>query len=277
MTDLARIDSIAVGQRHRKDLGNIERLAENVDELGLLQPILITPDCKLVDGQRRIEACKLLGWVDVPVHTVPLSPVEMLRAEHDANEIRKAFTPSELVAIGRAIETEVAKQAKERQEATQAKPGERVGGETVTPPTGEKGKTREIVGRAVGVSGPTYQRAKAVVVAAEEDPNTFGDLVEKMDKTRNIKGTFDELRGRKGEAEPSKRSRPSDPKPRMMPINSAEKIVSKVSHSLHAAVVALEKVELNGAGREEVAGWIGDLEGPLRSIRSQIRTWKEHA
>jgi hypothetical protein len=32
------------------------------------------------------------------------------------------------------------------------------------------------VARALGTSRPTYQRAKAVVAAAEEDPVTYGDL-----------------------------------------------------------------------------------------------------
>ena len=35
------------------------------------------------------------------------------------------------------------------------------------------------IGAAVGLSGPTYAKAAAVVKAAEKDPEKFGDLVEK--------------------------------------------------------------------------------------------------
>jgi hypothetical protein len=36
-----RIDEIVVGERHRRDLGDIASLAANVAELGLLHPIVI--------------------------------------------------------------------------------------------------------------------------------------------------------------------------------------------------------------------------------------------
>ena len=41
-------------------------------------------------------------------------------------------------------------------------------------PEGSKGEVRDKVGAAVGVSGKTLQKAREVVEAAEEDPETFG-------------------------------------------------------------------------------------------------------
>ena len=38
------IDQIKIGTRHRKDLGDIDALAANIAELGLLHPIVIRPD-----------------------------------------------------------------------------------------------------------------------------------------------------------------------------------------------------------------------------------------
>ncbi len=37
-------------------------------------------------------------------------------------------------------------------------------------------QTRDVVARAVGLSGSTYERARQVVEAAQEDPARFGDL-----------------------------------------------------------------------------------------------------
>lgn len=263
---LVDIDKIEMGQRFRSDLGDLQPLIDSIEEVGLIHPVVITDSFELVAGQRRIEALRKLGHEQVECRVLPLSPAEMLRAEHDENEVRKAFTPTERVAIARRLEAEVARQAKERQAHGQTAPG-RNASETVT-----EAPTREIVGKAVGWSGPTYQRAKAVVAAAEEDPDRFGDLAEQMDKTGNVAGTFKEVQERKGATRPKP---VSPPKPRLMPIAPGGQIVQNVTNSLHAAVTALDKINIDGATREEVAGWIGDLEDPLRQIRKTIRTWKE--
>ncbi|MHB1425082.1 MAG: ParB N-terminal domain-containing protein [Gemmataceae bacterium] len=38
--------------------------------MGLLHPIVVTTDHRLVAGRRRLAAAKELGWVDIPVHVV---------------------------------------------------------------------------------------------------------------------------------------------------------------------------------------------------------------
>jgi ParB family transcriptional regulator, chromosome partitioning protein len=45
-------------------------LAASIGAVGLIHPIVITPDKTLVAGQRRLEAVKLLGWTEVPVRAV---------------------------------------------------------------------------------------------------------------------------------------------------------------------------------------------------------------
>ena len=49
-----RIDEIVVGERHRRDLGDIDALARRMADLGLLQPIVIKPDDRLLAGHRRL-------------------------------------------------------------------------------------------------------------------------------------------------------------------------------------------------------------------------------
>lgn len=60
--DTRPIDQIEIGERCRRDLGDIDALAKTIDELGLLQPIVITPDNLLIAGARRIAAGRKLGW-----------------------------------------------------------------------------------------------------------------------------------------------------------------------------------------------------------------------
>ena len=63
-----RIDEIIIGERFRKDMGDVDALAESIKELGLLQPIVVTTSYQLVAGQRRIAAFKQLGKTQIAAH-----------------------------------------------------------------------------------------------------------------------------------------------------------------------------------------------------------------
>src|SRR5262249_49969396 len=108
-----KIDGIKVGKRFRGDLGDIVSLSKSIAAIGLLHPVVVTKDSALVAGRRRLEACKELGWTDIPTTVVDLD--DPLRAEHDENAVRKDFTPSELVGIGEAIDERQRELAKQRQ------------------------------------------------------------------------------------------------------------------------------------------------------------------
>lgn len=58
------ISKIKIGKRIRKDSGDIDELAENIKEYGLLSPILLrrldNDSYKLLAGERRIKAYKRL-------------------------------------------------------------------------------------------------------------------------------------------------------------------------------------------------------------------------
>jgi len=70
MSGARSIDSIIIGERPRKAMGDIAGLADNIRDIGLLHPISISADGALLAGQRRLEACKLLGWTEIPVTVV---------------------------------------------------------------------------------------------------------------------------------------------------------------------------------------------------------------
>src|SRR5450631_24034 len=61
------IAAIRVGKRYRHDLGDIDGLAASMAALGLLHPIVVTPDGLLICGERRLYAAKRLGWKQIPV------------------------------------------------------------------------------------------------------------------------------------------------------------------------------------------------------------------
>ena len=114
-TKTVPITAIRVGKRHRKDLGDIRSLARSIQEIGLLHPIVIRPDGVLIAGERRLRALKLLGWKKVPVTVLDLDKV--IRGEVAENVFRQDFCPSEMVAIARALEPILRREAKARQGA----------------------------------------------------------------------------------------------------------------------------------------------------------------
>ena len=99
------IKKIHVGTRHRIDAGDIESLAANIRDLGLLQPIGIDSYYNLIFGARRLEACEdILKWTEIPCVVLDLE--SMLAGEYSENKFRENFTPTELLAISKALEQE---------------------------------------------------------------------------------------------------------------------------------------------------------------------------
>jgi ParB-like nuclease domain len=68
------VDKIRVGKRHRLDLGDIAGLAESIEDIGLLHPITVDEQGRLLAGARRLAACKRLGWKDIPVNVARMRP-----------------------------------------------------------------------------------------------------------------------------------------------------------------------------------------------------------
>ncbi len=197
-----RIDDIIVGERHRKDLGDIGSLAKSIEELGLLQPIVVRPDNTLVAGFRRLNAVRMLGWAEVPVVVAYNldDEVRMLLAERDENTCRLELAPTEMYEIGRAIEEREREGAKRAQLAG-LKQYKQYTDRSGKFPERESGDTRDKVGKAFGIDGTTYEKIKGVVEAAKQEPDKFSDLPELMDKTRKVDGAYNELKRRKRKAE----------------------------------------------------------------------------
>ena len=124
-----KIADIQVGQRHRRDMGDLTTLAHSIRQEGLLQPVGVTDRLELVFGERRLLACRdILKRKTILARVVDVSSI--LAGEYAENEIRKGFTPSERVAIARAIERRVGNRRGQRTDRLRGKipevaPGQR--------------------------------------------------------------------------------------------------------------------------------------------------------
>ncbi len=103
---LLPISAIKIGQGNRKDMGELSTFADSIRQEGLLQPIGVTDRLELVFGERRLLAVRdILKKKSILARIVSVSCI--LAGEYAENEIRKDFTPSERVAIARAIERQI--------------------------------------------------------------------------------------------------------------------------------------------------------------------------
>lgn len=95
---LVNISEIKVEKRVRKDLGDLDALKESLRRYGLLNPITIDNKNRLIAGERRLEAAKLLGWTNINAVVVNnISAITKLELELEENNQRKEFTDAELL------------------------------------------------------------------------------------------------------------------------------------------------------------------------------------
>lgn len=183
MRTTAQIDAIEVGDRARVDLGDLTDLIESIKSLGLLQPIVVTTDNRLIAGHRRLESCRQLGMTEVPVVVAAHihDAVDLLKAERDENTCRKAMTASELISLGRQVEALERPKAGEAIRAAQERGrAKRYGGDLGFVPANEAQRydSREKAAEAVGLSSATYSRIKQVANAAEGFEESRGQRTE---------------------------------------------------------------------------------------------------
>lgn len=209
---LIAIEEVVVGDRYRKDLGSLETLKASITEIGLLHPVVIDGERRLLVGGRRLEACKQLGMLTISAVTAAsLSDLrQRVMAERDENTCREPFKPSEMVALGKAIEESyrpIANAAKSAAGGDKKSKSAKSDGQSLPKRSGkrdESKRTASVAAAASRVSRETYRKAAEVVQAAESEPEKYAPLVEQMDRSGKVNKAYSELRKAKKKAEREK-------------------------------------------------------------------------
>jgi len=172
-------NEVIIETRFRKELGDLLPLIKSIAKVGLLHPIVITRNKRLVAGERRLEAWKLLYENrSIPITTIPEYITD---AEIEENTVRQDFTVSELAAIYKHYKPQIEEQ----------NPVGRPSKENKENFLNYQGQTRDIIGDIAGVSGKTLEKAVTIYDAAQENPELFGELLEKVDKgNRSIHSAY---------------------------------------------------------------------------------------
>lgn len=110
------IEKIKIGDRIRKDFGDIKELAEDIKENGLINPPVVNKEYVLLAGERRVRACKSLGWEQIEVRMMDTRDAEHeLNIELSENDVRKGFSKAERVEfMRRLLKIEQVKAAKRK-------------------------------------------------------------------------------------------------------------------------------------------------------------------
>lgn len=201
MSKTVAVSDIEVGERARVDLGDLDELQTSISSLGLLQPVVIAADNRLIAGHRRLEACRALGMPKIPVVVAEhiTDAVDLLKAERDENTCRKPMTASELIALGRQIEALEKPRAKAAQVAGASEGGQLRHGIQPFVPANERQPidSREKAAEAVGLSTATYSRIKQVANAADGYQESRGQRTEvdpeRQEQAREALGLIDRI------------------------------------------------------------------------------------
>jgi ParB family transcriptional regulator, chromosome partitioning protein len=178
------IDSIKIGSRFRKDPGDIASLAEDIREIGLLHPIVINQNRKLICGLRRIEAFKSLVKGEIPAHIVNLD--DIVKGEISENTQRKDFSLEEIIQIKKAVEPEIKSESKKRKlsgkpSAKFAEGSNESNNNNATSKNYSENQSCAQVAKYVSLYGKkishaTLAKAEKVYDAAQQDPTTLGQI-----------------------------------------------------------------------------------------------------
>jgi ParB-like chromosome segregation protein Spo0J len=266
MTEMQLAD-IRIGDRVRKDMGDLEALAASIREHGLLHPPAVTSDGLLIAGHRRIQACAHLGMTAIPVRLIDVA--DLLSAERDENQVRKDFTPSEAVAVARAIEEQLKAASKARRSAGARARWAREKGEPIVDAESSpitRGPLAASAAEVVGMCRQRYEQAKEVVEAAEQEAEKFGDIVEAMDATGNVRAAHTELRRRR-DNQPIRHA-----VLRKMKHRDPNQEIDRAITSLSGLAMGIERIDVTGLDAARVEGWATELKRQVSVINRFLRS-----
>ncbi len=172
------------------DVG-LAALIRDIKANGLQEPIVLW-EGKILDGRNRLKACERAGvaprFRELDTCDSPATAVV------SANLSRRHLSVSQRAMVGALAKREFAKEAKQRQEASRAQPGQKIGSGpnegAKFPPPSKPGRSRDHAAELVGISSRTLDAASHVL---ESGPSELSDAVRagKMSVSRAAKLVFE--------------------------------------------------------------------------------------
>jgi len=171
LSNIMRISDINIKARIRKDMGDLQELADSIEKLGLLHPVVVGIDGDLICGERRVEAYKLLALTDIAVTIVDMENNQ--DGEIAENTDRKDFAITEKVEIWQAMES-----YQGRNQYSDELPSESDG----------SSEPRKRAAIRLGISTDTLSKARQVIQYDNQD------IIDEMDITGNVNDAYKKVK-----------------------------------------------------------------------------------
>ena len=171
-----KISEIKIGKRFRKEIGDITSLADSIEEVDLLHPIVLDDDNNLVAGFRRIRAFERLGRDTIPFTKISID--NPTYGELHENNVRKNFTTEETADIVDYIEsTRIGHRPKKGDDSSPL----------------PRGKTINVVAKMTDKSPQTIQKIKTISDAARKEPEKYSKFLHDIDTGKKSINTAHKL------------------------------------------------------------------------------------
>jgi ParB/RepB/Spo0J family partition protein len=164
-------DIVVTGDRYRRFV-EVDDLINSLRENGQIVPILVRPDLTLVNGLRRLSACKALE-VNVLAHVVEVANPDAAQIEED--RCREDLLPSEVYRVTESIRPRLADEAWARKVLGKA-----------ADKAIKKGRVDDLLADHVGISRGTLKKIREMYQGFEDSPDTFAEVIEAMERDRRI-------------------------------------------------------------------------------------------
>ena len=173
-----KLSDIIVEDRAREDYGDLDELKTSITEKGVIQPITLDSNMRLLAGGRRYAACSELEFTTIPaIIRDTVDEIDAFEIELIENVHRKDFTWQERAALTARIDK------LQRQKN----------------PNWNQTKTAELVGMSAGITNKDIQLARAIEFIPEVAECKTADDAFKFIKKLEEKELTKELRRRQQE------------------------------------------------------------------------------
>lgn len=186
------VAQVIVDERRKRDPGDLGPLIKSIEQHGLLNPIVLTKNNRLISGWRRLQAFKKLGRKSIDAYFVDniFDAVELIDKEGESPLYFKEMTWSERVAFALILEEMDEERVRFTKINARLKAAEvRYSGKYGAIYKDREPSTRAMIAHVLGCTVSLYGAARFVYIAAH-DPEASDKIkelcqraVKRMDET----------------------------------------------------------------------------------------------
>ncbi len=256
MQELVPLSAISGLHEYRKDHGDIAALAADIGRAGLVCPVILTEDRRIISGSRRVMAAQLRG-----VPTIAALVIDTLAEAFAALESEKVTT------IAYDSPHTLPLTSVEWVHLQRVLTNLRTGSKTVG------FKLSERIARYCGVSTNTLWRAAYVVEAANrpDAPPESAGIMQEMADTGNVTRAYEKIRN------PGMELLTNREFPTITDLKTQRTVLQGASAKMYGLVSVLPQIrEINPRmTQEELQQFITDMEAGQRVLAKTLKTLRK--